>query len=66
MFRAPTAFVEPVSNPLSEYRGYQSEIVPAAMRGTIVGSIQLFNLFGQIFAAGINRGFSTSTSPKGY
>ncbi|CAK7200719.1 hypothetical protein SEUCBS139899_003418 [Sporothrix eucalyptigena] len=46
--------------------GYQSEIVPAAMRGTVVGSIQLFNLFGQIFAAGINRGFSTNATSKGW
>ncbi|KAI1329931.1 sugar transporter-domain-containing protein [Xylariaceae sp. FL0255] len=46
--------------------GYQSEIVPAAMRGTVVGSIQLFNLFGQIFAAGVNRAFSTSTASSGW
>ncbi|KAI5459520.1 general substrate transporter [Mariannaea sp. PMI_226] len=46
--------------------GYQSEIVPAAMRGTVVGSIQLFNLVGQILAAGINRAYSTSTEKKGW
>ncbi|ERS95112.1 hypothetical protein HMPREF1624_08604 [Sporothrix schenckii ATCC 58251] len=46
--------------------GYQSEIVPAAMRGTVVGSIQLFNLFGQIFAAGVNRGFSTNATRAGW
>lgn len=40
--------------------GYQSEISPPAMRGTIVGSLQLFNLIGQILASGINRGYSTS------
>ena len=36
------------------------------MRGTVVGSIQLFNLIGQIMAAGINRAYSTSTEKKGY
>lgn len=36
------------------------------MRGTVVGSIQLFNLFGQIFAAGINRGFSTNATRTGW
>ena len=66
MLFGPPIFVAPVSNQLSKYRSYQSEIVPAAMRGTVVGSIQLFNLFGQIYASGVNRGFSTSTSPSGY
>lgn len=46
--------------------GYQSEIVPASMRGTVVGSIQLFNLLGQIFAAGVNRGYSTTVAQKGW
>ncbi|OAA65781.1 General substrate transporter [Niveomyces insectorum RCEF 264] len=36
------------------------------MRGTVVGSIQLFNLFGQIFAAGVNRGYSTNATRKGW
>ncbi|CAL5869147.1 uncharacterized protein PFLUO_LOCUS3375 [Penicillium psychrofluorescens] len=40
--------------------GYQSEIAPAAMRGTIVGSLQLFNLIGQILASGVNRGYASS------
>jgi hypothetical protein len=35
------------------------------MRGTVVGSIQLFNLFGQIFAAGVNFAFSTEIEEKG-
>ncbi|KAF3407108.1 High-affinity glucose transporter ght1 [Talaromyces pinophilus] len=45
---------------------YQSEIVPAGLRGAIVGSIQLFIQFGQIFASGINKRFSTETKPKGW
>ncbi|KAF2452369.1 general substrate transporter [Lineolata rhizophorae] len=43
---------------------YQSEIVPASMRGAIVGSIQLFIQFGQIFSSGINQRFSTGTQSK--
>ncbi|RAO68757.1 uncharacterized protein BHQ10_004769 [Talaromyces amestolkiae] len=45
---------------------YQSDIVPAGLRGAIVGSIQLFIQFGQIFASGINERFSTETRPKGW
>ncbi|KAJ5212494.1 uncharacterized protein N7498_004140 [Penicillium cinerascens] len=45
---------------------YQSEISPAAMRGTIVGSLQLFIQIGQIYAAGVNRAYSTSTHPSGW
>jgi sugar porter (SP) family MFS transporter len=45
---------------------YQSEIVPAALRGAVVGSIQLFIQFGQIMASGVNERFSTSTNPKAW
>ncbi|RDL36187.1 Uncharacterized protein BP5553_06799 [Venustampulla echinocandica] len=45
---------------------YQSEIVPAAMRGTVVGSIQLFNQIGQILAALVNRRYYQSMEPKGW
>ncbi|CAL5867003.1 uncharacterized protein PFLUO_LOCUS1215 [Penicillium psychrofluorescens] len=45
---------------------YQSELVPASLRGAVVGSIQLFIQFGQITAAGVNERFSTSTEPKGW
>ena len=47
-------------------RTYQTDIVPASMRGAVVGSIQLFIQFGQIMASGINRVYSTETAPKGY
>lgn len=43
------------------YRMYQAELVPAAMRGTVVGSLQLFNQVGQVMAAGVNRAYSTGT-----
>lgn len=36
------------------------------MRGTIVGSMQLFNQVGQITAAGVNRAFYQSTKRSGY
>jgi sugar porter (SP) family MFS transporter len=45
---------------------YQSEIVPASMRGVVVGSIQLFNQIGQILAAGVNRSYYKSTEPRGW
>ncbi|KAI0016604.1 general substrate transporter [Xylariomycetidae sp. FL0641] len=45
---------------------YQSEIVPASMRGAVVGSIQLFNQIGQILAAGVNRRYSMSMQPSGW
>lgn len=45
---------------------YQSEIVPAAMRGTVVGSIQLFNQIGQILAAGVNRRYYLTTESHGW
>lgn len=45
---------------------YQSEIVPAAMRGAVVGSIQLFNQIGQILAAGVNRRYYQTQEPKGW
>ena len=45
---------------------YQAELTPAPMRGTVCGSLQLFNQFGQILAAGVNRRFSTSTKRTGW
>ncbi|KIW53744.1 hypothetical protein PV05_06158 [Exophiala xenobiotica] len=45
---------------------YQAELCPAAMRGTIVGSMQLFNQVGQITAAGVNRAFYQSTKRSGW
>lgn len=45
---------------------YQAEIVPASMRGTVVGSIQLFNQIGQILSASINRVYYRSTEPGGW
>jgi hypothetical protein len=45
---------------------YQSEIVPAAFRGFVVVSLQLFLNAGTIVATGINRAFSTDTSPVGW
>lgn len=42
---------------------YQAEIVPASMRGTVVGSLQLFNQIGQILAASINRVYYRSMDP---
>ncbi|KAK5171471.1 uncharacterized protein LTR77_004616 [Saxophila tyrrhenica] len=45
---------------------YQSEIVPASMRGAVVGSIQLFNQIGQITAAGVNRRYSRTVAPEGW
>ena len=44
---------------------YQAELVPAAMRGTVVGSLQTFNQVGQVMAAGVNRAFSKSTQRTG-
>ena len=44
---------------------YQAELVPAAMRGTVVGSLQLFNQIGQVMAAGVNRAFSKSMERSG-
>ncbi|KUL90293.1 hypothetical protein ZTR_01918 [Talaromyces verruculosus] len=45
---------------------YQSEIVPAAFRGFVVVSLQLFLNAGTIVATGINRAFSTDTSSVGW
>jgi hypothetical protein len=44
---------------------YQAEIVPASMRGTVVGSMQLFNQVGQIMAACVNRSFCKATAEGG-
>ncbi|KAJ5602258.1 sugar transporter [Penicillium lagena] len=46
--------------------GYQSEISPASIRGTIVGSLQLFNLIGQILASGVNRGYASVEQRSGW
>ncbi|KAI1359355.1 putative sugar transporter [Xylaria arbuscula] len=45
---------------------YQAEIVPASFRGLVVVSLQLFLNIGSLLATGINRGFSTYTSPVGW
>ncbi|KAF9879040.1 hypothetical protein CkaCkLH20_03273 [Colletotrichum karsti] len=45
---------------------YQSEIVPAAFRGLVVISLQLFLNAGTLVATGINKAFSTDTSPVGW
>lgn len=48
------------------YSMYQAEIVPAAMRGTVVGSLQLFNQIGQISSACVNRVFYKSMETRGW
>ena len=45
---------------------YQAELAPAPMRGTVCGSLQLFNQFGQIMAAGLNERFHLYTARKGW
>ena len=45
---------------------YQTEIVPGAIRGAVVGSIQLFIQFGQIMASGINNRYSKHTTSGGW
>ncbi|KAI0473559.1 general substrate transporter [Xylariaceae sp. FL0804] len=47
-------------------RTYQSEMVPATLRGAVVGSIQLLIQHGQIFAAGINQRYSKHAVPNGW
>ncbi|OAA61970.1 Sugar/inositol transporter [Niveomyces insectorum RCEF 264] len=45
---------------------YQSEIVPAPMRGFVVVSLQWFLNAGAIVANGVNKAMSTSTGPSGW
>lgn len=45
---------------------YQAELVPAAMRGPVVASIQFFIGIGGLIASGVNRAFSTYTTPVGW
>ncbi|CAK7213515.1 hypothetical protein SBRCBS47491_001826 [Sporothrix bragantina] len=45
---------------------YQSEIVPAAFRGLVVVSLQLFLNMGTIIATGVNKAFSKNTTNVGW
>jgi len=45
---------------------YQSEVVPAPLRGFVVISLQLFLNVGSLLATGLNRAFSTSTTSVGW
>ncbi|KAH8880772.1 putative sugar transporter [Thozetella sp. PMI_491] len=45
---------------------YQSEIVPAPLRGLVVVSLQLFLTSGTLIANGANKSFSLDTSPAGW
>ncbi|CAH0057906.1 unnamed protein product [Clonostachys solani] len=45
---------------------YQSEIVPPALRGFVVISLQLFLNLGSLIAVGLNKAFSTYTSGLGW
>ncbi|CAG9953117.1 unnamed protein product [Clonostachys rosea f. rosea IK726] len=45
---------------------YQSEIVPPALRGFVVISLQLFLNLGSIIAVGLNKAFSTYTTGLGW
>ncbi|KAI5460119.1 putative sugar transporter [Mariannaea sp. PMI_226] len=45
---------------------YQSEIVPAAFRGIVVVSLQLFLNAGSIVSSGVNKAFSTRADPSGW
>lgn len=45
---------------------YQAELVPAAMRGPVVASIQFFIGCGGLIASGVNRAYSTYTTPIGW
>lgn len=48
------------------FRTYQSEIVPAQLRGFVVISLQLFLAMGQVLATGLNKAFSGYTSTYGW
>lgn len=45
---------------------YQAEIVPAAFRGLVVVSLQLFLAIGTAIATGVNKAFSTSKTNAGW
>ncbi|KAL1887659.1 hypothetical protein Sste5346_010054 [Sporothrix stenoceras] len=45
---------------------YQAEIVPAAFRGLVVVSLQLFLAIGTTIATGVNKAFSTSKTNVGW
>ena len=45
---------------------YQSELVPANMRGPVVASIQMFIAIAQFIASGVNKAYSTSTTKDGW
>ncbi|KAL0578680.1 hypothetical protein V5O48_003300 [Marasmius crinis-equi] len=45
---------------------YQSEIVPAGLRGPVVGSLQMLLACGALVASGVNRRYSTSLVNSGW
>ncbi|EKJ77446.1 hypothetical protein FPSE_02319 [Fusarium pseudograminearum CS3096] len=45
---------------------YQAEVVPAAFRGLVVISLQLFLAAGSLMASGLNKAYSTSTDGVGW
>ncbi|KAK1217419.1 hypothetical protein PQX77_019959 [Marasmius sp. AFHP31] len=45
---------------------YQSEIVPAGLRGPVVGSLQMLLACGALIASGVNRRYSTSLVNSGW
>lgn len=45
---------------------YQAEIVPGQLRGFVVVSLQLFLNVGSVLATGVNKAFSTFTTPTGW
>ncbi|CAG7916762.1 unnamed protein product [Penicillium olsonii] len=47
-------------------RTYQSEIVPAAFRGLVVVSLQLFLVAGGLVASGANKAYETESSGVGW
>lgn len=47
-------------------RTYQAEIVPAALRGFTVCSLQLFLNSGGLLATGVNKAFSKDTTARGW
>lgn len=45
---------------------YQAEIVPSALRGFVVASLQLFLNSGALIASGVNKAYSKSTTSHGW
>ncbi|KAL1406152.1 hypothetical protein Q8F55_007836 [Vanrija albida] len=45
---------------------YQAEIVPPALRGFVVASLQLFLNSGSLIATGVNKAYSKSTTSHGW